>query len=224
VKRTITLALGILALGVAAYWGGQLSAQANNQPAPASLLRNKIAVFNMSKVIKEYKRWQDFEAQRKSALDAQEAKFNKIKGDMTKKTEELQKLPPSETAKREQLERELRLLKNQGAEMQEDVQKQFAKWEQDQVTTIYKEIETLCADMARTYHIELILHYTDPSKDEEKYHPMNLARKLQSSGITPIYMAQGMDISQWVLDNLNKRYGASAAAAPAGAGGTGKQP
>src|SRR5262249_38879935 len=71
---------------------------------------------------------------------------------------------------------------------------------------------------------ELILHYTDPVTPEEKYHPMNLARKLQSPGITPIYMAGGIDISNWILENLNRRYTASSSAAPAaGPGHTGKQ-
>lgn len=231
-KRTLSLAVGILALGAAAYCGSQLSAQTGNQPAaggaapPASLLRNKVAVFNMSEVIKGYKRWQDFEQHRNSHLKQHQSRFDGFKAQITAKTDQLNKATPTDSAGREKLEKEIKSLQRQMAEMQDEVGSQFGKMEQEVVTTIYKEIEGMVNDIARAYQIEVVLHYTDApaaSKDE-KYHPMNLARKLQSSGLTPIYMAPGIDISQWVLENLNKRYSASAAPAPAGGGTPAKQP
>ncbi len=218
-KRTLTLAAGILALGATAYFGSQLAAQHGAQPAQATALRNKIAVFNMSEVIKGYKRWQDFDNQRTASLKEQEGKFAKFKADIATKQEAMTRVTATDTAGRDKIEREIKAIQRQATELQEDLQRQYQKWEQDQVTTIYKEIEGVCNDIARAYNVELILHYTDPITPEEKYHPMNLARKLQSSGVTPIYMAGGIDISKWILDNLNKRYQASAAPAP-GSGGT----
>lgn len=221
-KRTFAFAAAALVLGVTAYGAGQLTAQGTNQPAPASLLRGKVGVFNMSEVIKNYKRWQDFEQQRTSGLKEQQGKFEKFKGDIVAKQTELAKVAATDTASRDRIEREIKTIQRQATELQEDLQRQYQKWEQDQVTLIYKEIETVSADIARTYQVELILHYTDPVKPDEKYHPMNLARKLQSSGITPIYMAPGIDISNWILENLNKRYTASSAATPPAGGGTNK--
>ena len=222
-KRTITLAAAILALGVAAYWGSRLSAQQANNPPAATALRNKVAVFNMSDVIKKYKRWQDFENQRNSGLKDQQAKFDKFKADITAKQADAAKLAPNDTAGRDKLEREAKAIQRQATDYQEELQRQYQKWEADQVTTIYKEIEALAKDMAAQYQIELILHYTDPVTPDEKYHPMNLARKLQSPGLTPIYMAGGIDISNWILENLNRRYTASTAAPATGAGNTAKQ-
>lgn len=221
-KRTFTLAVGFLALAAAAYFGSRLSAQAPGQPtqpAPASVLRNKVAIFNMSEVIKGYDRWKNFEQVRNSNLKQDQAKFDKLKADITAKQTEGIKLAPNDTAGREKLEREVKSLQRQMAEMQDEIGQKFQKMEQDVVTLIYKEIESVVNDIARAYQVELVLHYTDSTDTNDKHHPMNLARKLQSSGVTPMYMAPGIDISKWVLENLNKRYAASAAPAPApGAG------
>lgn len=227
-KRTLTFAMGFLVLGVAAYCAGQLSAQNTAQPAPGQptsvpLLRNKIAVFNMSEVIKGYKRWQEFEQQRNSGLKDQQGKFDKFKLEIGNKQADLAKLSPTDTAGRDKIERDIRLIERQAGDLRDEIGKQYQKWEQDQITLIYKEIESVAADIARAYNVELILHYTDPVTPEEKYHPMNLARKLQSSGITPIFMAGGIDISKWMLDNLNRRYEAIGKA-PTTGGTPAKQP
>ena len=66
----------------------------------------------------------------------------------------------------------------------------------------------------------MVLTYNDaPAGDPLVYNPMNVARKMQTPPLMPLYSVPGLDITNEVLDWLNKAY-PMPAARPAGTTGT----
>jgi Skp family chaperone for outer membrane proteins len=222
VKKTVISLTAIATLGVTAYIGSRLQAQ--NQPqysghvqqatttAPAPTLRTRIAVINLQQVIKQYRKWSDFEQSYKTYYGQFNAEYERkkataleLKGQLDKATDE---------TVRDKLQNQLKDLERQVQDLGETAKKQLGKMRDEQAVQIYREVEEAVQAFARANDIEMVLHFNDAVVAADLYSPMNVQRKLQTGACMPMYTAPGMNITDTIALMLNQRLGPVPAAAP----------
>lgn len=215
-KRTVGLTK-LAALGIAVYLGSQLYAQvAAPQPAAQKPLQTRIGLVNMVKVLKEYKKFQAIEEpirkrsqELEKVLEGYRTQILALKEEYSKGTT----LP----ARKEQIEKDMRNINVQGQMAEEDAKKELTKKQGEAAVQIYQEVKAAVERFAAAYGYEAVFFYNDAITPEDLMHPANVQRKLlQPACLMPMFAAPGMDISAYIVDNLNRAYPPSAApAAPA---------
>jgi Skp family chaperone for outer membrane proteins len=200
VKKTVA----ILAVGVAAFFGGRLPAQQPQQQPTAAPLRTRIGLLNLSHVIKSYAKYQAFEREWQEALKGYDKTIENKRNLMTGWQKQLEK--EVDPAKRDQYEGYVRQLQREMQDVGEDAKKQLGKKRDEQAVIIYKEIEQAVQVYARAQDLELVLHFNDAIVPQDLHSPMNVQRKLQIGACMPMYSHPQMDITQAVITMLNDQY------------------
>lgn len=218
-KKTV-IGLTVLAtLGVTGYVGSQLRAQ--NQPLQQTVatttappLRTRIAVINLQQVIKQYRKWSDFEESYKKAYAYYNTEYERRKAQGLELKNQLDKA--TDDATKEKIANQLKDLERQVQDLGENAKKQLSKMRDEQSVQIYHEVEQAVNAYARANDIEMVLHFNDAVAPADLYHPANIQRKLQTGACMPMYYAQGMNITDTIALMLNQRLGAPTAPAPGG--------
>lgn len=215
-KRTVIILAGLATLGGLGYLGSRLYAQQpypatyqqTNAAAPAAQPRTKIAVVNLAGVIRQYQKWQNFDADYKAklgqydkAFEARKAQAQELKAKLEKATDE---------TSRDQIQQEMRKLDREVQDEGENAKKYLNKYRDDVAVQIYREIHDAVQRYAAANDIELVLHYSDALNEADFYHPLNVQRKLASMACLPMYVAPGMDITNIIAANLNQKLQAQA--------------
>jgi Skp family chaperone for outer membrane proteins len=209
-------------LGLTAYVGSQLRAQnqaaGQVQPAtaitPAAPLRTRVAVINLQQAIKQYRKWSDFEQTYKNLYSQYNAEFERKKASGVALKNQLDKA--TDDATRDNIQKQLKELDRQVQDLGETAKKQLGKMRDDQAVQIYREVEEAVQHYARAYDIEMVLHFNDAVAPADLYQPGNIERKLQTGACMPMYVAQGMNITDIISRMLNDRLGATAPATTGG--------
>jgi Skp family chaperone for outer membrane proteins len=217
VKRTVAILSGLAALGGLAYLATATTAQQPGAaPAPAAAApRGKVGVVNINRVIKGYNKanvlGQYLLSLSKYYADQRNAKQAKIT--------ELQQAASKEAdvAKRDAMAAEVRKLAREIEDIDGVAQKEVTQKQGEIASQVYKEIEGVIAGVARSYDLELVLSFPDATSPEEAGLPATIFRKLSAPAALPIYFAPNLDITQAVVDTLNRTFPAPVAqpAAPA---------
>ncbi len=222
-KRTVGILAGIMTVGVAAYLGSHLQAQLPQPqgaaPTAQAPLRTRIALVNLNQVIKSYQKYISFQAEVKQEVTNYDKEFDKMQTGLKGWQARLQQLLPTDTANRDEAERNIREYQRRIQDMNDDIKKKIGAKADTQAVIIYKEVETAVQRYARGNEIELVLHYSDALTESELNHPANIQRKLQTGPCMPMYITPGMDITKAIVDMLNQSYQSSMAAPPARAPG-----
>ncbi len=203
--KTVLAAGSVLALGALVY-GGRMWVQAAPLPARKAekAPQTRIALLNLTYVLKNYQKFVKFQEEMKEAIDP----FGKRDRELKEKVEELakqlqdEKLPQKQRGevekKRKQLQKEIE--DNQAAA------KEFlGKKGDEQMKILYMDIAGVCERHAKAHGIDLVLHYNDATTNEDLLSPQNIARKLQAGTLMPVYAAEGLDISKDIVEALNKK-------------------
>jgi Skp family chaperone for outer membrane proteins len=197
VKRTVYFAAGVLVLGLAIACTARLSAQGPGAAAPKS----KIALFNLTYVLKYYKKFSTFESELKAAVGT----YQNTDTELKKKAEEIGKQLQGATAEaREGLERKLKDLHRQAEDNKMEGSKALAKKQEEQLKILYMDVRTVAARYAAAHGYDVVMHYNDAIEDKDYYSGQNIARKLQAGALMPIFMANGVDISRDLVGTLNQ--------------------
>jgi Skp family chaperone for outer membrane proteins len=223
VKKTVLSLTALATLGISAYLATQLRAQgqasggqvqqtvATAQAKPPTM---RIAIINLQQVIKQYRKWNDFEESYKKAYAYYNADFERKKAQGLDYKNQLEKA--TDDAAKEKLQVALKDLDRQVQDLGETAKKHLAKMRDDQAVQIYREVERAVEAYARAYDIEMVMHYNDAVVPADLYHPANIQRKLQTGACMPMYFHPGLNITDMVAQMLNQ----SLAATPAPAQGT----
>jgi Skp family chaperone for outer membrane proteins len=213
VKRSIAI-LGVLAaLGGLAWLGTRLTAQ---QPgAPAAAPRSKVAVVNINRVIKGYQK-ANVLGQYLLNLGNYYNQQRKAKQDqLAAKQQEAQK--EADATKREALAAQLKQLAREIEDLEAQASRDMQAKQGEIAVQVYKEIEGVVAGVAHANDLELVLIYPDVTAPEEAGLPATVFRKLSAPAALPIYYVPQLDITQAVIDTLNRQFPApQAQPAPAG--------
>jgi Skp family chaperone for outer membrane proteins len=208
VKRTVVILAGVTALCMVAYLGSRVAADPpggtpakTGAPAAAPQPQSKVAVLNLSYVIKNYKKWTTFQTEYKTKLESYDGALKTMKGTLDLKQQAVQK---ADAGMKEQLEKEMRDIQRAMQDKTDDGKKALAEMEAKQFSTIYKDVQDMTTRYARARGIEIVMHYNDGTTEAEVNNPMNIGRKMGQGACFPLYTAPGIDISQDVLAYLNQ--------------------
>ena len=222
-KRTILALTGIATLGFAAYLGTGMYAKAQqpggvqqvNSTVPAKPLQTRIAVLNLQAVIKNYKKWQQFQDNVKATYQQYENQLKPYRDDALKLKARLDQLPAGDSA-REDIERQIRDLNRKAQDQSELMKKELNKTLDQQSVQVYAEVEDVVTRFARQYEFDMVLHFNDAVAPADLHHPVNIQRKMQLGALMPLYTAPGMDITDYITKVLNSRVETTTTAPAAG--------
>jgi Skp family chaperone for outer membrane proteins len=217
VKRNFLILAGIVAaIGITSYlhaqqqqYGGQNQVQQTGAATMVAPLKTRVAVINLQSVIKQYQKWKDFEAEYKKMYDYYNQQFEAKKTQAQNLKATLDKT--ADDQQREAIQRQMRDLDREVQDMGETAKKQLGKMRDDQASLIYQEVEMAVQAYARANDIEMVLHFNDAITKQDLYNPINVQSKLQSRSLFPMYVADGMNITDTIAAMLNQRVGATAA-------------
>lgn len=204
-KKTV-LALGsFIVLGALCYVG-QLSGQTqpaqtapkgtSTQPPPA---RTRIALLNLTYVIKNYEKYKNFQQGIKSVVQPfqdRDAEFRRQLDDLRKKAEE----HPDQRA---EIQRQAKKIQSQIEDNSMEAKIKLGKQSDEEMKILFMDVYQAVHSYARSHDFELVLHYNDAVTKEDFLSARNIARKLNTGALMPLYMMDSMDISRDVVKLLN---------------------
>src|SRR5262245_56512270 len=211
VKRTVILAAGAVALSAALYVGNlwaQPGARPGTAPAPAPAAaepRTRVALINLTYVIKHYSKFEAFSAELKEAAKPYQAKDTGYKNEAEKLAKDMAD-PKTTQEKREANEKRLREIQRLLEDNKNDAQKVLQKKQEEQLKILYLDVHSVVSRYAQSHNFELVLHYNDAITTQDYWSPQNVHRKLQLGALMPMYSAKGMDISAETVSTLNASY------------------
>jgi Skp family chaperone for outer membrane proteins len=217
VKKAV-VAVGLcLALGVFLYVGSSRGQAQNNQTgaAPsAAPTGTRIAVLNLSYVIKNYLKYQHFNEEMKGIVEP----FNKKHMELQQKLEDLKKQAAALTRQTqpgqgEEIEKQGRDIQRQMEDNKTEAQLKIQKRSDEEMRIIYLDIYTAVQGYAASHRYDLVLHYNDAITKEDFLSAQNIARKLNTGALMPLISAPNLDISQDIVNLLNAGMGAPNGAA-----------
>jgi outer membrane protein len=204
VKRKVIFSAGIAALGVAAYVASQLWAQTGSA-GHGREKQLKIAVINLPLVIKKYKKYEVYEADLKDYVEKQQRIEEKLRNEMIKIQNALAKEDPT-SSQHDNLEQQMKDKKRQMEDLGTEFKKEFSKKQEQQLVTLYREVEDMVKRVAEANNFSLVLQYGDVIDKKDAYNPRIIQHKVLGGVCMPMYAADGMDISAAVYGYLNKAY------------------
>jgi Skp family chaperone for outer membrane proteins len=206
----------LMGLGVAIYVG-KVSSQTGSgaSPAPAAAApQTKIALINLTYVIKNYEKFKAFQEEMKREA----APFQKTDAALTAQGEALYKENSAATTtaeRKDAIQKQLMELKRKAEDNKAEGTKVLGKKQEQGVTTLYLDVYQVAERIAKSRGFEMVLQFNDLVDQREYWGAQNIARKLQTAACTPMYYNAGLDISHDVVTTLNSSY-KNAAPRPAG--------
>jgi Skp family chaperone for outer membrane proteins len=209
VKRTVIVAAGVMALGVAIYVG-QLWAQTGSRPAtPAAEPKTRVAVFNLSYVVKNYEKFKTFQEEMKTAVAPYQTKDTAYKTEGQKLATEVNQ-PNTTPERREQVDKRIVELKRLIDDNKAEANKTLVKKNEEQMRILYMDTRNVVEKVAQSRGFEMVLHFNDATTSQDYWSAPNIARKFQAGALMPMYYANALDISQDIVTTLNAAYKSTA--------------
>jgi Skp family chaperone for outer membrane proteins len=201
--------LGALTAVAASYVGSQLSAQQTaTQPAPA---QTRVAFVNIVTVFQKYQKAMFFKAELEKKLEPFKSEAKKLNEEAEQWRDWVKKNPNLSPADRDKADKAILARKRRLEDINREVQKLVGEKNEQQVIQLYKEVNDAVAGYARANGFQAVLAYGDADPAEtDIYTFANISRKVQGmemgGGVSPMYIAPGMDISNAVVTTLNQHY------------------
>ena len=207
-KRTIAW-MTASAVGLAAALAGwQAYAQQPGAQAPA---QTRIAFVNVAFVFQKYDKAKTYKDEMESQLKPKKAEIDKLKDDVLKYTDALQKGAGLTPQQKESYEKYIVYARRTIEDKTKEMQQMFLKKMEDQTVQIYKEVDAVVRSQAAAQGFHVVLAYAEPIEGDV-YSLPNINRKVQGmdlgGGVCPMYFAPGLDISNNVVATLNSQYAA----------------
>ena len=203
----IVLVTGFAALIAGAYGTSYLFAQGGGAPAaPAAQQGTRVAVVNIGHVFNKYKRAVAFKDDLESTLKPFKEQAKKLADHIKVYEDELRKpgLPPTT---QEQYQSSITKDKRQLEDMSRDISKMLGKKQEDNLVTLWNEVNMGIKACAEGYGFQIVLGYGDPIDDKVLNLFPNVNRKMQAMDLgssVPLYIHGSVDISNVVVTTLNK--------------------
>lgn len=194
--------------GLAIIPGGTAFAQ-QGQPAAAPNVAHKVGLIDMAIVFKKYQRFEDLRASLKTEIEKGEEDAKKMATQiqaMQAKMKSVAEGSPEFTQYEGQLAK-------QSAEFEafrRAMQRDFLKKESQIYHTVYQDVTAAVTKYAEYYKYTLVIRFSRDDLD-----PENPSQLMQGMNRQVVYHRADDDITDSVLEYLNKKYTSSAGARPA---------
>jgi Skp family chaperone for outer membrane proteins len=172
------------------------------QQQPAA---TKVGVVNIGQVFNQYNRAKAFKAELEATL-APHKKRAKELTDHIKACEDFINSGKCTNEQRDQYADAIKKTRRQLEDMSVEIQKSLGTKQEQNLVTLWKEVNLGIKAVAQSQGYSLIIGYGDPMEKELMDAFPNVNRKMQAmdlGGSTPLYMHDSVDISNIVVHNLN---------------------
>jgi Skp family chaperone for outer membrane proteins len=194
--------------------GSRLQAQAPATPPPVATVApavTKVGVVNIGAVFMKYQKAEFFKKETESILKPFRDEGEKLKKLAMDWESALRAVPNKLTdEQKKQGERTIIDVKRRLEDLDRDARNKIGKRNEEQIVQLYKEINQAVGSYAAANGFHLILAYGEPPLENDLLSFMNISRKMQamdSGSVIPIYFTPGLDVSQPIIDTLNRNYG-----------------
>jgi Skp family chaperone for outer membrane proteins len=210
VKKTVIVMAGAAVLSLAVFISSNVSAQTTPSTPPAPTNKSRVALLNLTYVVKNYTKFKTFQDELKAAVDPFQAKDAAWKKEGEALVKESQ-APATTQQKREEIEAKLKDLQRKIEDNKVEASKVLNKKQGEQLKILYNDVRVAAWRHASAHGIDMVLHYNDAITEADYNSEPNISRKMQAGALMPIYMANGVDVSVQIVQLLNQ----------SGGGGTG---
>jgi Skp family chaperone for outer membrane proteins len=207
----------LMTVGAMAALTGVSFAQAPGATPPAATAvanpSRTVAVFNMSKVQKEFKKWTVYNQEITNLRVSEAKKFSELKmqiDDLKKKLEN-----PNEPQK-DVYEKQMMALNRQGQDMEIESRKRIEKISVDYLKVLHDDVRRVVQAVAEANQIGVIFAHPDALTDEEKSSPVYLDFKFRPIAAIPFYVGPNCDMTDVIVKTLNLHCPAPTGIVPAG--------
>jgi Skp family chaperone for outer membrane proteins len=203
----------VLALGMAAVMLATTTSRVGAQQAPPT----RVAIVNIGLVFTKYDKAKAYKDQMKKLIDPYA-----LEGETLKKQalswQAAMKDPKFDPKNKDQYEQGIRVNQRKLEDLEMSVRNLVGRTQEEQVTSLYKEVQTAIEAYARANAIHVVLGYGEQI-DGDAYSFGNINRKMQGMDLgscNPLFHVAGIDISQPVIDMLNSAFQRAGGAAATG--------
>jgi Skp family chaperone for outer membrane proteins len=221
VKKAVLAAGMLLALGVLWYVAPLSGQTPNNSTAAspsASPTGTRIAILNITYVLKNYAKYQHFQEEMKGIVDPFQKKHESLQQQLQELQKQAAALPRQQSEQGAELEKKGREIQRQMEDNKNEIQLRLGKRSDEEMKILYMDVYQAVQGYAASHHYDLVLHYNDAITQEDFLSAQNIARKLNTGALMPLYTSrnQSLDISQDIVKLLNDGMGAPNGGAPQG--------
>lgn len=215
-KKTVLTVGGFLVLGVLCYIG-PLSGQGQTPQTPqqtatqSTPARTRIALLNLTYVIKNYEKYKHFQEEIKGIVEPFQTKDANLRHQL----EELRKKIETNPSQRDEVERKAKEIQRQVEDNSAEAKLKLGKRSDDEMKILFMDVYEAAQRFATSHDFELVLHYNDAVTKEDFLSAQNIARKLNTGALMPMYFVPSMDISMDVVRMLNYNVSAPSASGAA---------
>lgn len=215
-KKTVLAMGGLIVVGGLCYVGS-LSGQtppANTPPqtTQAAPARTRIAILNLTYVIKNYEKYKNFQAEIKGIVEP----FQTKDANLRRQLEDLKKKLEESPSQGEEIQRRAKDIQRQLEDNSAEAKLRLGKRSDDEMKILFMDVAEAVQRYAASHDFEMVLHYNDAVTKEDFFGAQNIARKLNTGALMPLYYQPSMDISLDVVNLLNSYVNPTGGTAPAG--------
>jgi Skp family chaperone for outer membrane proteins len=203
---------GLLALASTVYVGTRLWAQGTTTTPVVAPAQTRVAFVNVGLVFQKYEKYVLYKKEMEKTIEPFRAEAETYKKEILQWQRDLENTDPSRTPKGFNKEQWLEGVKDRKRKLEDlnsRVGKLISQKSEQQLVQLYNEINEAIKAHALDRGFQVVLSYSDPSNLPANTFPA-ISRKLQSmegtGALNFMYIAPGLDISQAVIDTLNRRY------------------
>jgi Skp family chaperone for outer membrane proteins len=203
--------MGSVVVALAAVVGASRLWAESKEKKPAP--RTRIGLINLTYVIKNYDKYKNFQEEMREFVEP----FQKRDAELRSQLEELRKqatdpsLVPTagedrdEKARKEELEEKAKKIQREMEDNKEKIKKKLGKRNDEEMKIIYLDVYEATQHYASANDLDLVLHYNDAITKEDFLSAQNIARKLNTGALMPLYEKPNMEISQDLVALLNQK-------------------
>jgi Skp family chaperone for outer membrane proteins len=215
VKRTFVYLACLVGMAGAAYLAGEAKSQglACGPPgappagagagAPAATGGRDVAVFNVAKVMKDFQKWQFFANEMNKVRAAETAELAKMGETLAKMKAQIE-AKDTPTATREALEKQYKDLSRQYQDKSDEVRRRIDEQSSKHLKELHDDIKVVVEAVANKNGFGVVFAYPDATTEEEKKSPLYFELKLRPPAALPFFVSQNCDITEAVVQTLNK--------------------
>jgi Skp family chaperone for outer membrane proteins len=214
VKRfACSLALFAGSAGLAAAQVPGTAPATSPAPTPTTAGGRDVAVFNMAKVQKEFKKWDVYTKELQTLRTTEAKRLAELQSQIKAIEEKIKN--PAET-QQEMLQKQGRTLAVQLQELDIEIRKKIDKASTDYLSVLHDDIRRVVDAVAKANNFGVVMAYPDATTDEERKSPVYFDMKLRPAGAMPFYVSPTCDMTDTIIATLNKFCPPPAGVVPAG--------
>ncbi len=209
-KKNLIWMAGLVVAAAVGIGASRLGAESKDKkPAPP---RTRIAFLNLTYVIKNYSKYQQFQIEIKGIVEPYQKRDAELRSQLeeVRKQAENPSIVPAkgedrdENEKKEELDEKAKKIQRELEENAAKIKKMLGKRSDKEMKDMYSDVMEATQRYANSHDLDLVLHYNDAVTHEDFLSAQNIARKLNTGALMPLYWNPSMDISQDLVAILNR--------------------